>query len=198
MRSNFDNPNRAGRRIGFNPAAATILFSTLILSGCAGFSPDGGMTVVANLAGETIHKDVVSIRTEADAQRTDSSVQSLLGRGMTVDIAVQIALLSNRVLQASYNELALAEADLVGESLPPNPTFSISRIAGNGALEIERQVVGDILALATLPFRSEIARERFRQAQLRAALATLRLAADVRRTYFQSVAANEMVVLLVD
>ncbi|MFX4612849.1 hypothetical protein ABTB11_19640, partial [Acinetobacter baumannii] len=92
-----------------------------------------------------------------------------------------VALLSNRGLQAAYNELALAEADLVQESLPPNPTFSISRISGNGAVEIERQVVGDILALATLPFRSEIARQRFRQAQLRAALETLRLAAEVRR-----------------
>ncbi|MFX4408647.1 hypothetical protein ABTA58_19945, partial [Acinetobacter baumannii] len=83
---------------------------------------------------------------------------------------------------AAYNELALAETDLVQDSLPPNPTFSISRIAGGGAVEIERQVVGDILALATLPFRSEIARRRFHQAQLRAALETLRLASDVRRS----------------
>ncbi len=48
------------------------------------------------------------------------------------------------------------------QSLPPNPAFSISRISGDGASEIERQVVGDILALATLPFRSDIARDRFR------------------------------------
>src|SRR5439155_24897084 len=88
------------------------------------------------------------------------------------------------------------ETDLVEQSLPPNPVFSVSRISGNGASEIERQVVGDILALATLPFRSEIARDRFRQAQLRAALATLRLAADVRRAYVRSVAAKQMVRLL--
>src|SRR5207249_5423887 len=43
-----------------------------------------------------------------------------------------------------------------------------------------------------------IARERFRQAQLRAAVATLRLAADVRRAHVRAVAANEMVVLLTD
>src|SRR5258705_12793894 len=119
MRNSFESPSKAGRRLRFNPAAAIILFSALLLSGCAGFSPAGGMIVVANLAGETIHKDVVSIRTEADAQQVDSAVQKLLGRGLTVDTAVQIALLSNRGLQASYNELALAEADLVGESLPP-------------------------------------------------------------------------------
>jgi outer membrane protein TolC len=158
----------------------------------------GGMGVVAGVASETINKDVIAIRTPDDAQRADATVKALLRRALTVDSAVQIALLSNRGLQAAYNELALAETDLVGDSLPPNPTFSISRISGNGALEIERQVVGDILALATLPFRSEIARQRFQKAQLRAAEETLRLAADVRRAYYRAVAANELVGLLTD
>ncbi|UPK37840.1 TolC family protein [Bradyrhizobium sp. 186] len=170
----------------------------LFLSGCAIFSQDGGMTVVADVAGETIRKDVISIRTADDAERAQEIVRRLLRQTLTVDSAVQIALLSNRGLQAAYNELALAEADLIGESLPPNPTFSISRISGNGALEIERQVVGDILALATLPFRSEIARQRFQKAQLRAAEETLRLAADVRRAYYRAIATNELVGLLTD
>jgi outer membrane protein TolC len=156
------------------------------------------MGVVAGVASETINKDVIAIRTPDDAQRADAIVKALQRRPLTVDSAVQIALLSNRGLQAAYNELALAETDLVGDSLPPNPTFSISRISGNGALEIERQVVGDILALATLPFRSEIARQRFQKAQLRAAEETLRLAADVRRAYYRAVAANELVGLLTD
>src|ERR1700704_6104272 len=151
------------------------LLSALVLSGCATFSPDGGMNVVADLAGQAIRKDVVAIRSEDDAVQAKGIVQGLLRRGLTVDAAVQIALLNNRGLQAAYNELALAEADLVGDSLPPNPTFSISRISGDGATEIDRQVVGDILALATLPFRSEIARQRFQKAQLRAAKDTLRL-----------------------
>ena len=51
---------------------------------------------------------------------------------------------------------------------------------------------------STLPFRTEIARQRFQQAQLRAAEETLRLAADVRRTYFRAVAANELVGLLTE
>jgi outer membrane protein TolC len=181
-----------------NPAPLVALLSSFALFGCAAFSPDGGMTVVADVAGETIHKDVVSIRTEDDAGRAQEAVRRLLRQTLSVDAAVQVALLNNRGLQASYNELALAEADFVGASLPPNPTFSISRISGDGALEIERQVVGDILALATLPFRSEIARQRFQKAQLRAAEETLRLAADVRRAYYRAVAANELVGLLTD
>lgn len=171
---------------------------TLLLSGCASFSPDGGMSVVAGVAGETIRKDVVAIRNVDDAARVDAFVKGLLRRSLTVDTAVQIALLNNRGLQAAYNELALAEADLVQDSLPPNPTFSISRIAGNGALEIERQVVGDILALATLPVRSEIARQVFQKAQLRAAEETLRLAAEVRRAYYRALALSELIDLLAD
>jgi outer membrane protein TolC len=186
------------RRLGSRPAAAITLLSSFLLAGCASFSPDRGMGAVAGVASETINKDVIAIRTPDDAQRADATVKSLLWRPLTVDSAVQIALLSNRGLQAAYNELALAETDLLGDSLPPNPTFSVSRISGNGALEIERQVVGDILALATLPFRSEIARQRFQKAQLRAAEETLRLAADVRRAYYRAVAANELVGLLTD
>lgn len=173
-----------------------VMLCTLLLSGCATFSPDHGMTLVAAVADQAIKKDVLSIRTEEDQQRANTFVENLLRRTLTVDVAVQIALLNNRGLRAAYNELARAEADFVGDSLPPNPTFSISLISGNGALEIERQVVGDILALATLPFRSEIARQRFQQAQLRAAEETLRLAAEVRHAYYRAVGANELVGLL--
>ncbi|MBR1208086.1 MULTISPECIES: TolC family protein [unclassified Bradyrhizobium] len=197
MTRNSHEERRRPAEHGGRPALLA-LTAVLLLSGCATFSPDGGMTAVADIAGETIKKDVISIRTTDDALVANDAVKRLLRRTLNVESAVQVALLSNRGLQAAYNELALAEADLVQESLPPNPTFSISRISGSGAVEIERQVVGDILALATLPFRSEIARQRFRQAQLRAALETLRLAAEVRRSYYRAVAANELVGLLAD
>lgn len=179
-------------------ARSLLLVAALNLSGCAAFSPDSGMTAVSDVTSQAINKDVAFVRSAEGAGAVDGAVRRLLSRTLNAEAAVQIALLGNKGLQAAYNELALAETDLVEQSLPPNPVFSVSRISGNGASEIERQVVGDILALATLPFRSDIARDRFRQAQLRAALATLRLAADVRRAYVRCVAANEMVVLLTD
>ncbi|KRP98214.1 copper resistance protein [Bradyrhizobium yuanmingense] len=179
-------------------ARGLLVLAALGLSGCAAFSPDSGMSAVSDLTSQAINKDVAFVRSAEGAAAVDARVRQLLSRTLSVDAAVQIALLNNKGLQAAYNELALAETELVEQSLPANPVFAISRITGNGASEIERQVVGDILALATLPFRSEIARERFRGAQLRAALATLRLASDVRRAYVRAVAANEMVGLLTD
>ena len=63
-------------------------------------------------------------------------------------------------------QLGIAEAAMVEASLPPSPTISLQRISGDVEIEIERRIVADILALATLPTRSEIAGDRFRQAQL--------------------------------
>src|SRR5437016_642596 len=141
-----------------------------LVAGCAWFSPDAGMGVVANVAERELNKDVAGIRTPDEAETVRLAVHRLLARPLTADTAVQVALLNNRGLQAAYNELMLAEAAMVEASLPPNPRFSYLHIAGSSELEIERTVVADILALATLPVRSDIALTRFRQAQLRAAL----------------------------
>jgi outer membrane protein TolC len=169
----------------------------LPVSGCVTFSPDGGMTPVANYADAVLQKNVTVIKSEDDSIAVKESVERLRRRALTADTAVQIALLNNRKLQAAYNELAMSEAEGVAQSLPPNPTFSISRIANHGAYELEAQVALDILALATLPARSEIAATRFRQAQLQAIQATLQTAADVRRAYYGTVAASELVALLI-
>ena len=121
----------------------------------------------------------------------------LLRRPLTADAAVQIALLNNHGLQAAYNELGIAEAAMVQVSLPPNPSFSFSRISGSLESELEATVAANILALATLPVRAEIAADRFRAAQLRAAEEILRVAAETRRNYYRAVAAQELVGFLV-
>jgi outer membrane protein TolC len=164
-----------------------------LLAACQTFSQDGGMSVTADIAGKTLNKSVAAIRSEEDAAAARVEVERLLKRPLTADSAVQIALLNNRGLQASYNELGIAEAVRVQQSLPPNPHFSVTRMTGSVETEIERQIVASILALATLPVRSEIAADRFHQAQLAAALETLRVAAEARRAFYRAVAAQETV-----
>src|SRR3974390_584235 len=111
--------------------------SAVLVSGCTWFSPDGGMGLVANIADNELKKDVIAIHSPDDAEVAGIAVQRLLGRTLTADAAVQIALLNNRGLQVAYQELAIADAERVGQSLPPNPTISISRIEGPITLEIE-------------------------------------------------------------
>ena len=172
--------------------AAFSIALALLLSACQTWSPDGGMSVVADIAGRDLNKHVVAVRTPEEAQSVRARVVALLRRPLTADAAVQVALINNRALQAAYNELGLAEAAMIQTSLPPNPTLSVSRVATSLEIEIERKIVADILALATLPARSDIAADRFWQAQLRAAEETLRVAAETRRAFYRAVAARQL------
>ncbi len=183
------------RKFSFSRVAA-VFGGALTLAGCQTFSPDGGMSKVSGFAGEELRKDVVAIRNADDASLAHARVQRLLKRPLTAETAVQIALLSNRGLQAAYNELGIAETAMVAESLPPNPKLSISRIASTANVEIERRIIGDILELATLPARAEIAQDRFRQAQLRAAAETARVAGEARRAFYRAVASQQLGALL--
>lgn len=164
--------------------------TALSLAGCATFSPDGGMSVVGAVAATDLKADVVKISDETSALALAPRLRALLKRPLNADSALQIALLNNKGLQASFNELGVSEAQMVAASLPPNPRFSLARTTAPLSLEIERQVVGSIFALATLPARAAIAQDRFRGAQLKTAESVLRLAADTRRQYIRAVAAN--------
>lgn len=168
------------------------LIALLSLTACQTFSPDGGMELVGAVAQRELGKEVAAVRGGDDAQALRERVALLLKRPLGADAAVQIALFNNRGLQAAYNELGLAEAAMVRASLPPAPRVSLSRVSTPIELDIERRIVGDILSLATLPARSAIAADRFRQAQLRAAEETLRLAAETRRAYYGAVAARAL------
>jgi outer membrane protein TolC len=176
---------------------AFILLGVLLLTGCAGFSPDGGLVAVNDLTQSALPQNAVALRTLEDADRARAEVKAWLARPLTADSAVRIALLNNRALQAAYNALGLSEAAMVQASLPPNPTFSVERIAGRGgAFELESRVIGSVLTLATLPARAEIAADRFRQAQLQAAEETLRVASEARRAFYRAVAARALVTFL--
>ena len=179
----------ASARVARTSAAMALV---AVLTGCAGFLPDGGMSVPAGIASQELNKDVIAIRTPEDAVSARAQVEQLFRRPLSADAAVQIALLNNRGLQAAYNELGIAEAAMVQASLPPNPSFSFSRIAGPLEYDIEAAIAADILALATMPTRSEIAADRFRAAQLRAAEEALRVAAETRRNYYRAVATQEL------
>jgi len=174
----------------------TALCVTLGAAACASFSPDAGMGAVNGIVTPELRGDAVKIRTEEDVAEATARTLQLLKSTLSVQAAVRVALLNNKGLQAAYNELGFAEAAMVEASLPPNPTFSLSRISTPVELDVERRIVASILALATLPARAEIAAERFRQAQLRAAQETLRVGAKTRRSYYETVAALQVLASL--
>jgi len=170
------------------PAAAVLLAS---LAGCASFSPDGGTARVSQLSTERVGHAI-----ERTGPQTQVRVDALLAEPLTVDAAVQVALLNNPRLQVSLAELGIAEADLVQAGLMRNPRFSFGRLSGGGDVEIDRSVMLDLGGLLTMPLRRAIEQQRFQGAQLQAALQVVRVAADTRRAWFQAVAAAQSLAYL--
>ncbi|WP_244466181.1 TolC family protein [Hyphomicrobium sp. GJ21] len=153
------------------------------------------MALVADQTGSVLGAPAMKIRNDADAAAARARVSAILSAPLTPAAAVKVALLNNRALQAAYNDLGVAETDMIEASLPPAPTFSLVHLTG-AELEIERQVTQNILALLTLPRRREIAADKFKVAQARAIAATFGAAAEGRRAYYRAVAAAETVKFL--
>ncbi|WP_375588391.1 TolC family protein [Hoeflea alexandrii] len=182
----------------------------LFLAGCvsdqeiAGFSAkDAGFsTVAASVSMGTKGKDTVWIQNKDQAKAASARVHELVHKKtINADTAVQVALLNNKGLQAAYADIGLSASEVWQQSLPENPRVSIG-LLGIGAPElgayraIEGMIAANILSLATRQARVDIAKARFRQAQMRAVDATLKVANDARRAWVNAVSAFETVAYL--
>jgi len=165
--------------------------SVVALSGCASLSADGGLDQVSHLTLERIAQPVAFQRDAAQTEIAQARVSELLKGPLSVDSAVEVALLSNRDLQAQLANLGIAEADLVRAGRLRNPGFSFGRLSGNGVVEYDRTVMFDLLGLLTVPMARQIEQQRFERAQLQAAQDAVTLAANTRRAYFNAVGAQE-------
>ncbi len=170
-----------------------IALAAAALAGCASFSADGGMGQVSVLTKERAGQAVRWQRSQVDADVASARVTELFKEALTPDAAVELALLNNRGLQASFGELGIAEADFVQAGRLRAPTLSFGRLAGGGALEMDRSLMFGVLDLLTMPAATGIARQRFEQAQLQAAATAVGLAAETRRAYFEAVASQQLV-----
>ncbi len=165
--------------------------SVVALSGCASLSADGGLDQVSHLTRERIAQPVAFQRDAAQTEIAQARVSELLKGPLSVDSAVEVALLSNRDLQAQLANLGIAKADLVRAGRLRNPGFSFGRLSGNGVVEYDRTVMFDLLGLLTMPMARQIEQQRFERAQLQAAQDAVTLAANTRRAYFNAVGAQE-------
>ncbi len=178
------------------PTRASLLAlfaAALLLGGCASFSPDGGLAVVEQATKERLGKDLRWARSDADRAAIEQRVTALLAQPLSVDDAVQLALLNNRGLQAAFYELGITEAEVVQAGRLPNPGFSFARLRRGDEVELERGLHFNLARLVAMPLMRQVEERRFKQAQGAAATAVLSLAAQTRVAYFNALAAEETV-----
>ena len=175
------------------PQMLAVAFGLLLLGGCATFSRDGGFNTVAVTSRDRINKDVTWVRNDDDASAVQNSVKKLLASPLSLDDAVQVALLNNRGLQATYAELGIAEANLVQAGRLRNPGFTFLRAHGGGQTRIERTYTFDFVSLIMAPLATRVEGRRLEQTKLLVTNEVFRVAAETRKAYFEAVAAQESV-----
>lgn len=185
------------------------LMSALVLpvfaSGCVGTmysAKDAGFANVAAKSAEVTGKQTAWVQNQKQSEQVRERVRALMAK-KTIDVetAVQVALLNNKGLQASYADLGDSAADAWQTQLAVLPSFSVGLSGiGTPGLEayrvLEGAIAANIVALATYDKNIKLAEMRFRQAQLNAALASISLAAETRRAWVNAVAAWENVAYL--
>lgn len=122
----------------------------------------------------------------ADAE-ISQAVHALLRGTLTVERVVQIALLNNRELQATFEEIGIANADLTEAGLLKNPVFDMSARFPDrppSATNLEFGVVQDFLDLLMIPLRKKVAAAQLARAQLKVGDAVLKLAAEVKSDFY--------------
>ena len=164
-----------------------------VLGGCATFSGNGGFGAVEQVAKERLNKDVTWQRDDRARGSVRSTVKTLLASPLSVDNAVQVALLNNPGLQATYAELGIAEADLVQAGRMTNPHFAYLRTSEGGERKLEWALTFPIIDLLTIPLRTRIESDRFEQVKLAVAGRVLDVATMTRNSWIEAVAAEERV-----
>ena len=140
------------------PHAAAVAATMLFLGGCASITPHRGFDRVEALVGE---RTGARVRWDqggpADSAVADT-VRALLAGELTSERAVQVGLLRNRDLQALYEDLGIAQSDLVQAGLFRNPVLSIGRIRSGGPTDFGLLV--PFIDLFLRPLRQRVAGSR--------------------------------------
>jgi outer membrane protein TolC len=161
-----------------------------LLGGCVSFAPDGGFSAVEQ-AGEQLDKQVVWAKTPEQRSQIAERVAELLAQPLTADTAVQVALLNNPSLQASFDELGISEAERVQAGRIPNPGFSFGRLEKGSEVEYERGLHINLARLIAMPLTSDMEAKRFEQVQRQTSLALFELATQTRKAWYRAVVAQQ-------
>ncbi len=165
----------------------------LLIAGCV--TPNASFDRVQSTVGERTGKRVHWNRGGPEDAQIEQGVQAILRRELTADRAVQVALLNNRELQARFEEIGIAQADLIQAGLVSNPNFAASfRFPSRSpsGTDIEYSIAQNFLDLLVMPMRKRVAAAQVAAAETRAADAVLKLAAEVKVAFYTAQARQQL------
>jgi cobalt-zinc-cadmium efflux system outer membrane protein len=167
------------------------------LSGCAATNHDGFIDVrrtVAERTGRIVEWDGQT----SDDQAAHKSVHGLLAQDLTADQAVQVALLNNHNLQATFEDLGIAQADLVQAGLLKNPVFNLGvrfPTTPPSQTYLDISVAEDFINVFFIPARRKLAQSQLNKAKAQVTDQVFALAFETKSAFYSYQAAEQLLEL---
>jgi cobalt-zinc-cadmium efflux system outer membrane protein len=179
----------------------TLLFAAvlLVVVGCDSLDPNPAFHDVQTTTADRTGRQIVWHRQGRDAAALHHAVDELLGDELDVDRAVRITLLGNPRLQAVYERLGIAQADVVQAGLLKNPIIDaelrlVDSVPGTkGILEIG--ITQNVLDILLIPLRKRLAHAELAVVQAEVTGAVLDTAARTKIAFYTLQAAAQSLAL---
>jgi len=156
------------------------------LAGCASVNPKPAFEDVRTTVAERTGQEASWARTAPEAAAIEEKVTGLLKGELTAERAVQVALINNPGLQATFEKIGISQADLAQAGRIENPELSgfVRFPSDGGGRNTELSFVLNIFDLLIAPLREKIAAVELERTKLHVADEVLDLAAEVKAAYF--------------
>ncbi|MCH8851312.1 MAG: TolC family protein [Planctomycetes bacterium] len=163
-------------------------FLTILGLGCVTVDPQQDYEQAGKIIAE--RTGVEHIYDPAAEELAQSKIEQLLVDGLTVDEAVQVALLNNRGFQTVFNEIGVSRAEVVQSGLVSNPSLGLSLRfpEGGGRSNLTLTFAQQLVDLWQIPVRKRIAQAQLERTILTVARQAVTLAAEVETLYYRLVA----------
>ena len=176
-------------------AFSTSLFALVFLAGCSTISQEEAFDSLKKRTTAHEGKNLKWIKTPQEAANIDATVRTLLSQPLTEDNALRIMLINNRALQQTYENIGIAQSELVEAGLMRNPLLGYSIGHSNGMTKSTLSVEVAFLDLLWIPLRRELGGLALEESILSVGDSVLRSARDTKKGYIDARLAEEKVLL---
>ncbi|MDL5054131.1 TolC family protein [Oscillatoria laete-virens NRMC-F 0139] len=170
--------------------AVALLVSTV---GCQRVSREAAFADIQSNVTKRLNKEV-RWRSIGGSYDTDPT-RSLLLKELSADDAVQIALLNNRGLQAEFENIGIARADLMQAGRLKNPRLEAAYtppVSSGPAATASLDLAQRFLDLIMMPLRKKVAAAQFEAIKAQTTASVLRLASQTKRAFYAAQAAEQI------
>ena len=177
-----------------------ILASLSVVAGCTTLSPEGPFSEVGETVQLRLGKQISWDAGQYEDPLVHATIEKLLSRPLTAERAVQIALLNNRELQATFANLGIAQANLVQAELWKNPILngSVTFPLAGGSPDYSFDLALKFIDILYIPLRRSVAESQLEETKLQVTAEVMRVAGQTYSAFIDYLTERQRLAVLTE